>query len=161
MQRVEVRSANGFAGLFVVADVAAGSVVVPIVGVVEGAPSRYSLQVSECEHIVPPIEAMISAPEAENYRWCFTNHGCEPNVRVDTARRALVALRDLHAGDEVVFDYNSTEWSMAEPFACRCGASRCYGVVQGYRHLSPEQQARLAPIAAPHLRALSAQIVVA
>ena len=89
------------------------------------------------------------------------NHGCRPNVRIDTERRAMVALAEIAPGDELVFDYNSTEWDMAEPFACRCGAPGCYGVVRGYRHLSAEQQVRLAPIAAPHVVAMSAQGVAA
>ena len=79
------------------------------------------------------------------------NHGCRPNVRIDTARRGMAALVPIAAGDELLFDYDTTEWDMAEPFGCRCGAAECRGVVRGYRHLTPEQQVRLAPIAAPHL----------
>jgi len=36
----------------------------------------------------------------------------------------VVAARDLAADDELTFFYPSTEWSMAEPFDCWCGAER-------------------------------------
>ncbi len=153
MVRIEKRLADGFAGLFAADRIRAGEDVMPITGIVENEPSRYSLQLSENAHIVPPSQALEAGAEAENYLWCFTNHGCRPNLRVDTARRVFVALCDLDPGDELLFDYNTTEWSMATPFACRCGAPGCYGVVAGYRHLGAEGQARLAGLAAPHLLA--------
>lgn len=160
-QGVEVRERDGFAGLFATRSFGTGDVLLPLTGIVVEVPSRYSLQLAESAHIVPPLEAMQTAAESENYRWCFMNHGCRPNVKIDTAWRVMVALTDLAPGDELLFDYNSTEWDMAEPFACRCGAPDCYGVVRGYRHLTREQQQALAPIAAPHLLVLGAQGVAA
>lgn len=153
-QGVEVRERGGFAGLIATAPFCAGDVLLPITGVVVREPSRYSLQIAESAHIVPPSEAMQRAAETENYRWCFMNHGCRPNVRIDAARRAMIALSDIAPGDELLFDYNTTEWDMAEPFTCHCGVPDCYGIVRGFRHLPPDQQARLVPIAAPHLLTL-------
>lgn len=36
-----------------------------------------------------------------------------------------VALRDIKAGDVLEFFYPSTEWNMAQPFDCSCGAKVC------------------------------------
>ena len=70
-----------------------------------------------------------------------------------------VALRPIAAGDEVRFHYAATEYEMAEPFACRCGARTCAGEVRGYRYLSAEQRALLAEHAQPHVRAAAAREV--
>lgn len=43
------------------------------------------------------------------------------------------------AGDELVFFYNSTEWELSAPFACRCNTSACCGTVRGAKHMTPAQ----------------------
>ena len=79
------------------------------------------------------------------------NHSCAPNVAFDMAELALVALTDLRAGDELVYFYPSTEWHMAQPFFCACGASDCLGRIDGASGLT---DAHLAPYAlSPFVRA--------
>ena len=48
----------------------------------------------------------------------------------------IVARRDLAIGEEISFYYLSTEWAMATPFRCRCGASGCIKLVAG-AHFTP------------------------
>lgn len=72
------------------------------------------------------------------------NHSCAPNVAFDMAQLALVALTDLRAGDELVYFYPSTEWQMAQPFTCACGASACLGRIDGASRLTAAQVARYA-----------------
>jgi SET domain-containing protein len=38
----------------------------------------------------------------------YINHSCDPNVAFDTTAFKLVALKDIKAGDELVFFYPST-----------------------------------------------------
>lgn len=99
-------------------------------------PSRMTVQVSEREHVTlwPVFLELI-------------NHGCDPNVFFDVERRQLVALRAIEAGEELAFFYPSTEWVMASPFDCRCGAARCLGRVEGASQLPPDalRGQRLAP----------------
>ena len=107
--------------------------------------TRYSIQVGEDRHVEP------RGPLA------FLNHSCAPNCVVDTAGPAglaLVALRDVAAGAELTFFYPATEWEMAEPFACRCGASECLGTIAGARHVAPERLRHYA--VSPHIAALAA-----
>ena len=61
----------------------------------------------------------------------FVNHSCDPNVSFDMARLALVALRDLKAGEELTYFYPSTELTMTQPFDCACGAAKCVGHIEG------------------------------
>jgi hypothetical protein len=63
------------------------------------------------------------------------NHSCDPNVILDTENMVMVARYDIAKGDELSFFYPSTEWEMAAPFICLCGASNCIHVVAGARFL--------------------------
>jgi SET domain-containing protein len=132
-------------------DFAAGQVVLVLDGKIVTRPTRYTVQVGEHEH----VDAEARPERADEFPlWRFLNHSCTPNTRIDG--RTLVALTAIAAGDEITFDYDSTEWDMASPFACACGALGCRGMVRGWRHLSPAQRALvLSP--APHLLAASAR----
>ncbi|MCU0492350.1 MAG: SET domain-containing protein [Chloroflexaceae bacterium] len=57
------------------------------------------------------------------------NHSCEANVGI-RGQVVLVARRPIAIGEELTFDYDTTE-VMAEPFTCRCGARLCRGIIDG------------------------------
>ena len=63
------------------------------------------------------------------------NHSCDPNVILDTENLLMYACKDIEKGDELSFFYPATEWEMAAPFICLCGASSCIHVVAGARFL--------------------------
>jgi hypothetical protein len=127
------------------APVKRGQVVLAIDGPTVSTPTRYTVQVGEGQHVDAEARTDGGFPI-----WRFLNHACEPNTRL--IGRALTAVRDLPVGQEVSFDYDSTEWDMAAPFECGCGSPKCRGTVRGFRHLSDEQRAQLIAIA-PHLQA--------
>jgi hypothetical protein len=60
---------------------------------------------------------------------CF-NHSCEPNVGF-TGQIGLVAMRDIHAGEELNFDYAMCDGSNYDEFDCYCGSENCRGSVKG------------------------------
>ena len=68
----------------------------------------------------------------------FMNHSCVPNVIINTPDMTVMAMRDIAAGEELTFFYPSTEWHMAEPFDCHCGAASCIGRVAGADSLSDD-----------------------
>ena len=72
----------------------------------------------------------------------YLNHSCAPNAILDTTELTLTAIRDIAAEEDLTFFYPSTEWQMAEPFACHCGTPSCVGVVAGAASLSDETMAR-------------------
>ncbi len=129
-------------------DFAVGDEVLALGGSVRGVPTRYTLQVGIDEHL--DAEAVHGG-----YRgvlaWRFADHSCAPVTRL--VGRSLIAVAPIAAGEPVTFDYDTTEWDMASPFVCACGAAACRGVIRGYRHLSPVQRARL-PFVALHLKAM-------
>jgi hypothetical protein len=110
------------------------------------APLRHTLQAGEAEHV------LVDPPELR-----LVDHHCEPNAFFDLDRGELVALADVAPGDPVTAFYPATEWSMAEPFACHCGALRCLGTVDGASGLAPAVLApyRLSRLVARRLEARS------
>jgi hypothetical protein len=147
---VTVVSRNGQLAVVARRDLRAGTEVLAIDGPVVAKSDRYTVQIGAGEHVDGGADASGEFPV-----WRFLNHACEPNTRI--AGRSLRARRDLQAGDEVTFDYDTTEWDMAAPFPCACGAPTCRGLIRGYRHLTPAQREALAD-AAPHLRDAFARV---
>jgi len=142
---VTIVSRNGQLGVVATTAVAAGHIVLALDGPIVSHPTRYTVQIGEAEH----VDAEAAASDGSYPVWRFLNHSCEPNTRLEG--RALVAIADIRTGDEVTFDYDTTEWDMASPFPCACGASTCRGLVRGFRHLAPAQRERLTGVAM-HLR---------
>ena len=93
----------------------------------------------------------------------YCNHSCDPNVRFVTSTLKpdptpttaggsgktpveppvegaieVWSTRDIPAGEELRFFYPSTEWEMAQPFNCSCGAEKCLGTVDGAKNLPAE-----------------------
>lgn len=66
----------------------------------------------------------------------FCNHSCSPNCYVDKwvvgdkLRMGIFALRDIRAGEELVFNYNVDRYG-AEPQPCYCGEPNCVGFIGG------------------------------
>lgn len=129
--------------------IARGQTILTLVGRRVRRPDRYSIQIGPRTHLTAPADLSPDIAVAE-YGWRFLNHSCEPNAHVRGLE--LVALQDIAAGAEVTFDYHTTEWDMAVPFACLCGSPSCVRTVRGYRHLDEARRANLVPWLAEHLR---------
>ena len=71
------------------------------------------------------VQATRDADIELNSDLVFINHSCDPSLEFDMTRFEVrvVQHRPLHKGDELSFFYPSTEWDMAQPFDCGCGAS--------------------------------------
>lgn len=59
----------------------------------------------------------------------FLNHSCDPNCEVDEVKGRvwLYAIRDIKAGEELVWDYNL--YDDEEPAPCHCGSPKCRGTM--------------------------------
>jgi uncharacterized protein len=70
----------------------------------------------------------------------YMNHSCEPSCGV-RGSVAVVARRDVAAGEELTFDYGTTDtdrWTLE----CGCGAATCRGRMTGDDWRDPAFQAR-------------------
>jgi len=114
-------------------------------------PCRYSVQVGPSDHIAPPTH-LLREDGRDAFIWRFLNHSCNPNTII--VRRVLVAFKRIARGEEITFDYNTNEYSMAEPFPCRCG--HCDGAeIRGYRFLTPAERRTRQDRLADHLKMMS------
>jgi SET domain-containing protein len=72
-----------------------------------------------------PLDTDVSRlDEAELF-----NHSCDPNAGVKE-QIVIVARRPILQGEEVCFDYDTTEIE-AVPFVCRCRTPQCRGLIDG------------------------------
>lgn len=91
----------------------------------------------------------------------FVNHSCDPNCGIKPNRHAaydLVAMRGVEAGEEVTFDYCTTEWSIVGFDRCDCRSDRCRGIVRGGKFLSLDELERYDGYLAPYYRSLLLEV---
>lgn len=87
---------------------------------IQNYPTYLTVQTGENKHIELNPEFLASI-----------NHGCDPNVFFDVDNWVLRCVRDIKAGEQLLYFYPSTEWQMTQPFDCTCGSSKCLGYIQG------------------------------
>ena len=109
-------------------------------GTIVREPTRYTIQLEAGRHVV-----------STRRLWRLVNHGCVPNIRIDTQEPTMIAIADIPAGEALRFNYNTTEWDMASPFECGCGFPNCTGWIRGFCHLNALQRAAIRPWLSPLL----------
>jgi hypothetical protein len=59
----------------------------------------------------------------------YLNHSCDPNCEIDEIknRAYIFALRDIAAGEELLWDYNL--YDDDDPAPCHCGSPKCRGTM--------------------------------
>jgi hypothetical protein len=119
-----------------------------IEGELTSTPTRYSVQVGPSSHVDLPADHRLEEI-LDKFYWRFMNHSCEPNAVI--RGREIYSLRALEPWEEVTFNYNTTEYDIAEPFDCCCGNPCCSGRICGFRYLPGAEQERLRPHLAHHL----------
>lgn len=124
----------------------AGETVFELAGRVVARPAMHTLQIDEAAHLAPDDAA-----------WAMLNHSCAPNCVIDFEHRRVAACRVIQPGEELTFNYLSTEWEMASPFPCACGAAHCPGMIRGFRFLDAARREALGAVAAPYLLRLAAR----
>jgi SET domain-containing protein len=148
MSKVKVNERNSFKTVIAETKIVKGETIIPLKGNKASTPDKYSLQISETEHL-SPYSSDTSDPLSV---WRFLNHSCSANSHIDLQKMALIALSDILPGEEVRFNYNTTELKIAAPFLCECNSGNCYGEIKGFGYLPKEEQKKLASYLAPHLK---------
>ncbi|MFO7711466.1 MAG: SET domain-containing protein-lysine N-methyltransferase [Candidatus Woesearchaeota archaeon] len=68
-----------------------------------------------------------------------------PNGYIDFDDLAYRAKRPIRKGEELTFNYLTTEWDLAEKFNCDCGSNNCYEEIKGFKYLTLNQKKELEP----------------
>lgn len=103
---------------------------------------RHSIQVEDDLYLAP----LAPAEPAD-----FVNHCCNPNAGM-SGQIALVAMRDINAGEEVCYDYAMSDGSPYDEFECACNTPDCRGLVTGEDWRNPELWERYAGYFSPYLQ---------
>ena len=69
----------------------------------------------------------------------FTNHACRPNA-VISGGLAVIALRDIEVGEEIVVDYATTEVDPFWQMQCSCRSARCRKQVRAFSYFPDATQ---------------------
>jgi uncharacterized protein len=108
-----------------------------------------SIQIDDELYLAGPIE-----PEDAD---CI-NHSCDPTC-VMAGSVVLVARRDIAIGEEITYDYATSDGSDYDEFECGCGTEACRGKVTGHDWMLPELQLRYRGQFSPYLaRRISALV---
>ncbi|MGH3295936.1 MAG: SET domain-containing protein [Trebonia sp.] len=128
-------------GLAAIAPIAAGEVVaikgghIVTAAALQSLPERLQnseIQIADGFHLVALDEAEYEPV------MLFINHSCEPNVGF-AGDNVLVAMRDIHAGEELTTDYALFD-DHDQTMECRCGTPSCRGTVSGRDWQRPDLQ---------------------
>jgi len=84
----------------------------------------------------------------------ITCHNCSPNssFQLEDDFLVLVALKDIEKGEQITFNYCTTEWNMSSPFKCLCGNENCFGYIAGFYNLPKNRRAELIPMLLPAIK---------
>ena len=80
---------------------------------------------------------------------CF-NHSCDPNLGF-FGQIGLVALRDINAGEELMFDYAMSDGGPYDEFECYCGSPDCRKKITGNDWKLPELWVKYQGCFSPYL----------
>lgn len=105
----------------------------------------YALQLDFNKYIIP------------NNITRYINHSCNPNCKIEISNKKvyLKSIRNISAGEELTYDYNTTEYDMGiDQFECQCGSNNCIGKVKGFRYLPLQRRLMLRDYLLPYLKVL-------
>jgi hypothetical protein len=147
-RRIQVRRSGVHGkGVFALQDIAEGETLIEYVGEViswEEAQDRHPHDPNDPNHTfyfhVNEDKVIDALHGGNSSRWI--NHSCDPNCEADeeNERIFIKALRNIHAGEELNYDYGLiidepyTKKLLAE-YPCWCGAKNCRGTL-----LSPKDR---------------------
>ena len=134
---------KGFLSCKAVEDIPSGSFLTDLWGPVLDSPHSHTVQVDKNKHVVPegPMNVFNHSCQP-NAKWVYEHHkAAYPGL--DASHDVfwyMVAVRDIEKGEDVTFDYTTSEYDMAQSFQCKCGTEMCLGEIKGFKYLSPQQQ---------------------
>ena len=79
------------------------------------------------------------------------NHSCLPNCGMRNATQ-LIAMREVAVGEELTYDYATSDTSDYDEFECACGSDNCRGRVSGNDWKLPDLQSRYQNMFSPYVQ---------
>ena len=105
-------------------------------------PNNFTLRINENKH------QLSENPSAKEN---FLNHSCYPSAYIDFDLLALRAIREVRKGEEVTYNYFTTDWDGEDIFECKCGSSGCIKQISGFKYLPYEEKIKIKKFLSPFL----------
>ncbi|MCP6719677.1 MAG: SET domain-containing protein-lysine N-methyltransferase [Patescibacteria group bacterium] len=103
-------------------------------------PTKTSMQIGKRLHQESPDHKSV-----EN----FINHSCESNCYINFDGLVLKTSRKILRGEELTFNYNTTEFELKSPFKCECGSKKCANKIRGFNFLNLKQKKEIKEFISP------------
>jgi len=84
-----------------------------------------------------------------NAPYVYLNHSCNPSLGIFYGR-IFIATRDIAPGEELTFDYSTTEDELDWEMRCHCQEATCRGVIRSVQHLAPHHYERIQAYTPPY-----------
>jgi hypothetical protein len=81
----------------------------------------------------------------------YINHSCNPNSGIRNSVE-MVAMRDIKKGEEVTFDYSTSETEDGWYLICHCGEKNCRRIIKPYEFLSKELKLKYRDFVSEYLK---------
>ncbi|MDD2807273.1 MAG: SET domain-containing protein [Patescibacteria group bacterium] len=140
--------------LFVVAQTATGKRLVTIKKIAAGETilafekkfvsysTNKTLRIDENTH---QISADPNSPEN------FINHSCDANAYIDFKSLSLVARRPITSGEEITYNYCTSDYDEEDIFECHCQSAKCKKYIAGFKSLRLSEKLELREQLSPFL----------
>jgi len=150
------RSPNGI-GLFAIRPIQKDDLLLGWAGKVVHVDEVKAMHESERTYILQIDEQLFQVPFWKGYNEPadFVNHSCNPNAGFGNSPIALVAMRDIEPGQEILFDYamcECVEGLKGNEFDCSCGSEDCRGAFTGSDWKNPKLWEKYGKYFSPYLR---------
>ena len=99
------------------------------------------LQIEKCQWI---------APLRNNPGW-YINHSCNPNCGINDSVN-IVAMKNIRRGEEVTFDYSTSESENGWYLICHCENKNCRRIIRSYKFLSTELKLKYGDFVSEYLK---------
>jgi hypothetical protein len=81
----------------------------------------------------------------------FVNHSCDANAYIDFQALSLRASRKIEKGEEIAYNYFTTDYENEDVFDCHCGAKNCKKRITGFKSLPLKQKMEIRERLSPFL----------
>jgi hypothetical protein len=135
-------------------DLKAGTVINEFSAPVFRGPTMHTVCLTNGIHVPPTFGAECISHA------CGLDTNISMVVQPDARSVKVVVTKDTACGEDLCFNYNTTEWTMSCPFECSCHSCRAEGqsrLVRGFAYLSAEEQDELINhgYVSPYIRSLT------
>ena len=127
--KINVKQTNKGKAMFAIEDLEKNEIIVKIKGNIINHSTNTSLQIDNSKHIEHSLKEDS-----------FANHSCNPNGYINFNDLAFRSLKDIKKGEEITFNYLTTELNMNNPFECLCKNKNCFNHIKGFKYLSLKQK---------------------